>query len=266
MPLLFAVGMLLSAASALTCGDCKTMQEVIHRSIVHNVSALETAALAGTKLTATVEIGQIIWHVCGSDAWKGLRYREPLAKACSEAVKQHVDRMTESWKDKATEEYKDPSIVLRMTRAICPHPEVGACEMSRLPSDYEPVRPDECAVCRALVSDLFGMVRRSRDRPTSAKSDAYYRLVGSMSAVCAELPMRHAIRASDREKVHELCEDVWDEHEAALSRLALRRGAEYAQGVCSDELEVCDEPTSLAELFAHDPTAEQADPAAKEEL
>ena len=266
MPLLFAVGMLLSAASALTCGDCKTMQEVIHRSIVHNISALETAALAGTKLTATVEIGQIIWHVCGSDAWKGLRYREPLAKACSEAVKQHVDRMTESWKDKATEEYKDPSIVLRMTRAICPHPEVGACEMSRLPSDYEPVRPDECAVCRALVSDLFGMVRRSRDRPTSAKSDAYYRLVGSMSAVCAELPMRHAIRASDREKVHELCEDVWDEHEAALSRLALRRGAEYAQGVCSDELEVCDEPTSLAELFAHDPTAEDADPAAKEEL
>ena len=98
MPLLFAVGMLLSAASALTCGDCKTMQEVIHRSIVHNISALETAALAGTKLTATVEIGQIIWHVCGSDAWKGLRYREPLAKACSEAVKQHVDRIKRNTK------------------------------------------------------------------------------------------------------------------------------------------------------------------------
>ena len=48
-------------------------------------------------------------------------------------------------------------------------------------------------------------------------------------------------------------------------RLALRRRAEYAQNVCSDELEVCDEPTSLSELFAHDPTA-KGDHAAKEDL
>ena len=63
MSLLFATG-LLHAVTALSCGECKTMQEVVHKSIVHNISALEVAALAGTKLTATVEIGQIIWYVC----------------------------------------------------------------------------------------------------------------------------------------------------------------------------------------------------------
>ena len=205
-------------------------------------------------------------EVCESDAWKSLRYNSALTDACKENSKQHVDMMTNLWKDKTSDEYKDPAIALRMKRAICPHQDIGACDLKVLPSDYEPLRPDECQVCRALVSDLFGIVRRSRDRPKSAKSDAYFRLISAMGSVCTELPMRHAMRStSDREKVTELCEDIWDEHESSLSRIALRRSAEYAQALCSEELEVCDEPLSMAELFSHDPGASSADEA-KDEL
>lgn len=251
---------------AFSCGECLTLQEGIQKSIVHNISDLEAKAQVGSANTATVEIGQIIWSVCDSDAWKSLRYNSALTDACKENSKQHVDMMTNLWKDKTSDDYKDPAIALRMKRAICPHQDIGACDLKVLPSDYEPLRPDECQVCRALVSDLFGIVRRSRDRPKSAKSDAYFRLISAMGSVCTELPMRHAMRStSDREKVTELCEDIWDEHESSLSRIALRRSAEYAQALCSEELEVCDEPLSMAELFSHDPGASSADEA-KDEL
>ena len=62
------------------------------------------------------------------------------------------------------------------------------------------------------------LVMSSRDRPTEGKkSDAFYRLVGQLSAVCNDLSMRHAMRPEDREAVHDLCEDLWDDHEGTLS-------------------------------------------------
>jgi len=39
----------------------------------------------------------------------------------------------------------------------------------------------------------------------------------------------------------QMCEDLWDEHEATLTKLALKRSVEYAQTVCTERLQVCDE-------------------------
>jgi hypothetical protein len=240
-----------SLAGALSCVECVTMQEAIHRSIKLNISALESNHVAGSQQTATVEIGQIIWHLCGSEAWRSMRYEAVLSKACKKAVREHTDLMTNYWKEKTSEEYKDGALALRMKRAICPNSDIGACELEQLPSDYVPLRTDECAVCRAMVSDLFAIVTLSRDRAASAKSDAYYRIVAAMGSVCDDLPMRHALRGEERRGVVEMCEDLWDEHEAALARLALRPEVAFAQSLCSDELELCDEPLALSELFAH---------------
>ena len=63
-----------SSAETLSCGHCATIQEAIQRSIVHNISAFEGKSHVGTSTTATIEIGQIIWRLCGSDTWKEQRY------------------------------------------------------------------------------------------------------------------------------------------------------------------------------------------------
>ena len=260
-----ALAALFHGAVGLSCGECTAIQDAIHRSIVSNITALEQQALAGTTTTATVEIGQIIWHLCGSNAWKEARYQPSLTSSCKKFVRQHVDLTTNYWKEKASEEYKDGALALRMKRAVCTNPEVGACALDALPSDYAPLRPDECDVCRAVVADLFGIVDSSRERPTEGKkSDAYYRLVGRLGSVCAELPTRHALRARERDAVHEICEELWDEHEAALLRLALKRGEGFAARLCSDELEVCDAPMARGELYAHAP--EKASDGGKDEV
>ena len=252
---LFATSMA-AASKPLTCGECSVLQEAIQRSIVHNITDHEQKAIAGTSTTATIEIGQIIWHVCGSEAFKYPILEDRYHKACKKAVKKHVDMMTNYWKEKGNEEYKDPAIALRMKRAVCPSPDFNnACELTELPSDYAPLKADECSVCRALSSDLFGLVRLSRERPTSAGADSYFRLASLMGQACADMPMRHAMRDGERGKIIELCEDLWDEHESTLSRLALRRDENYAQNVCADELEVCEDATPLSELYAHDPSA-----------
>lgn len=238
-----------SSAAEISCGECCIIQEIIQRSIDVNISALEKQALSGTTTTATLEIGQIIWHVCGSDAWKGARYKQSLTSACKRFVKQHVDLATNYWKEKPSEDYKDPLIALSMKRAVCTNPDVGACTLDALPSPYSPLRPDECAVCQAMVSDIFGMVAASRDRPTEGKrSDAYYRLAEKLPSVCAELPMRHAL-GKRREEVNDACDELWDDHEAKLLKLALLRDEAYARSLCADELEVCDEPMTRAELY-----------------
>ena len=246
-------------SAELSCGECTAIQESIYRSIRHNLTDLEQKAMAGTTMTKTIEIGQIIWHVCESEAWKGARYQPSLYKACKSFVKSHVDLTTNYWKEKASEEYKDAALALRMKRAVCSNPEVGACELDSLPSAYRPLRADECAVCYAVVSGIFGVVAYSRDRPTEGKrSDAYYRLQSQISSVCAELPMRHAIREGEGDAINELCEDLWDEHEATLAKLALRRDDDFAMRLCADELEICDDPMSKVHLYAHDPEAAEA--------
>lgn len=83
-----------SGAAVMSCGECCTLQEVIARSIVTNISALEKSAIAGSSSTATVEIGQIIWKVCGSDAWKEARLQESFDTACKAAIAEHTDLMT----------------------------------------------------------------------------------------------------------------------------------------------------------------------------
>ena len=244
------------AGDKLSCGECCLIQEAIQRSISANITALEAKATAGTTATATVEIGQIIWKVCRSDTWKEGRYQQALTKACTKFVKKHVELATNYWKEKASEDYKDPTMVLRMKRAVCPNPDVGACALESLPSDYSPLRPDECAVCKAVVSDLFTLVSSSRERPTQGKtSDAYYRLVGQLSSVCNELPMRHAIQPAQRDEVHDVCEELWDDHEGKLLKLALQRDEAFALALCADELEVCDDPMSRDELFVGGDTA-----------
>ena len=46
-----------------------------------------------------------------------------------------------------------------------------------------------------------------------------------------------------------MCEDLWDEHEGAFTRLTLRREASYAAGLCVDQVEICDEPMELKSLL-----------------
>ena len=67
---------LLLGGVALTCDECVTIQEGIHRTIVHNISALERKALAGTSTEATIEIGQLIWRLCESTTWKERRHSQ----------------------------------------------------------------------------------------------------------------------------------------------------------------------------------------------
>ena len=251
----FAVALLGVAAGALTCSECVALQEGIHRAIAANISALEAKSTAGVTATATLEVGQIIWHLCTLDSWRASRPRESLDAACRDATKTHVDLMTEYWKEKTTDEYKDPVLALRMKRAVCPNPQLGACALEDLPSDYEPLRPEECSICRAVVSDLVGIVRLSRERPKTSKNDNYFRLIGLMGQVCTELPMRRSIRANEADDVSDLCEDFWDEHEAALSKLALQRSPRYAESLCADVLEVCEKSVPLDGIYKYDGAA-----------
>ena len=209
---------------------------------------------AKVQATATDAKGTV--HYYYSDAHK--RKARSVRKNRARNIRpEKIDRFTEQvLKGGAMDKEWDGALALRMKRAVCPNPDVNSCALDQLPSDYEPLRKDECAVCHAVVSDLFGLVRTSRERPQSSKSDAYYRLVAQMSNVCEELPMRHALRTADRPGVVELCEDLWDEHETVLSRLALERGEAFAASLCADELEVCDESTPHEALFAHDPGQE----------
>jgi len=242
-------------AVALSCGECGVIQEAIQRSMAANISALAEKSLAGTQQTATIMVGQVIWRVCSSDTWREHRYRDSLDTACRAAIDEHLDTWTKHWEGKTTDEYTDPLLALRMKRAACTA--VDACGFDELPSDYSPLRPDECAVCRALASDIFGMVRFSREAPKSAKtSDSFYRLVTLMGHACRDMPMRHAIRPEQRESVVLLCEDLWDEHEGAFSKLALKRDESFAMALCSEHLELCDSDSPASDLYAYaDPTA-----------
>ena len=255
MRAIVAVALLSVAAGALTCSECVALQEGIHRAIAANISALEAKSTAGVTATATLEVGQIIWHLCTLDSWRASRPRESLDAACRDATKTHVDLMTEYWKEKTTDEYKDPVLALRMKRAVCPNPQLGACALEDLPSDYEPLRPEECSICRAVVSDLVGIVRLSIERPKTSKNDNYFRLIGLMGQVCTELPMRRSIRANEADDVSDLCEDFWDEHEAALSKLALQRSPSYAESLCADVLEVCEKSVPLDGIYKYDGAA-----------
>ena len=154
--------------------------------------------------------------------------------------------------EKTSDEYKDPVIALRMKRAICPNQKLSACTLDQLPSDYEPLRPNECSLCRAVVSDLYGKIRLSSERPKTAKNDNYFRLVGLMGQVCEELPMRRPMRPNEREAVAEACEDFWDEHEATLYKLALRRSEAFASSICTEQLDLCEDELPLDGVAALD--------------
>jgi len=230
------------SVSALSCGQCSVIQEAIQRTIMHNISAFERKAHAGTQTTATIQIGQLIWHVCESEPWRAQRHSSDLQSACRDFVKQHVDHATRLWKEKSVEEYKDPALALSMKRSVCTSGEVDACEPDQLPDGYRPLGPDECDVCEALATDLYAMVSRSADRPTKASTDPYFRLVVKMSEACDDLPMRHSIRKQDRVNVLETCQDLWEEYEGTLTKLALKREESFARGICSTSIDLCDDP------------------------
>ena len=73
------------AKKPLTCGQCIALQEGIYRSINRNITALEQRNTAGVTSSATIEIGQIIWHLCGSESWRQVRPNDALVDACKEA-------------------------------------------------------------------------------------------------------------------------------------------------------------------------------------
>ena len=94
-------------AGKLSCGHCIAIQEGIYRSIRHNVSAVERSTHAGLDIKKTIEIGQIIWHLCDSDAWTMQRHSSELVTSCREHVRPQVDTMTNHWKGHNAETYKD---------------------------------------------------------------------------------------------------------------------------------------------------------------
>ena len=93
-----------------------------------------------------------------------------------------------------------------MKRTVCTHTDLGSCQHTQLPDDFMPLRPDECAVCEAVVSDLFGMLRLSSETPHSSKNDNYFELISKMGHVCDDLPMRHPMMPTQRDKLREMCE------------------------------------------------------------
>jgi hypothetical protein len=283
-----------NASASLSCGHCLAIQESIHRSINANISAYERRVHAGSQTTETIQIGQIIWHVCGSDAWNSQRFSETIGASCKQHVRKHVDMMTEFWQGRSAEEYKDGALSLRMKRDVCTHDNLQSCSHAQLPDTYMPLRPDECSICEAIVSDVFGIISNSRERPKSSKHDNYFRLVGLMGSVCEEMAMRHpTANVRDSQAVLENCQDLWEEHEATFSRMALERTDAFAREICSSQvtghalwparslecppacargllltvlvhsrpLDLCEEDTPLSALYAHDPGS-----APKEEL
>jgi hypothetical protein len=236
----------------ITCDECSTIQEGIFRTIVHNITVYEKRAVSGTATTERIEIGQLIWHLCGSKTWKARRLTDAMTQACHTFVREHVDVATRYWQEKSAEEYKDPVIALQMKKAVCTNPDIGACTRSQLPDAYTPLRADECSLCNAVVADLYGVVSKSTDQPTSGRADPYFRLVGVMAEVCAELPMRHEIRPNKRSDVEEGCQDFWDDYESTLTKLALKRELSFARGICSKVLHLCDGPDTSATGLTRD--------------
>ena len=218
----------------VTCEECLAIQEGIHRTINHNISALETKSAAGTTQTERIEIGQLIWHLCDSPTWKEQRHHDEMTRACRSFARVHVDVATRYWQEKSSDEYQDPVLALQMKRAVCTNPDIDACRLADLPDAYSPLGADECDMCHAVVADLYRLVQNSIERPRSGKSDPYFRLVEVMSEVCTELPMRHEIRAEKRADVLDACVDVWDDYEATLSKMALKRDLAFARSICTE--------------------------------
>ena len=145
----------------LSCGQCIALQEGIYRSIRRNISGFEKKTTGGISTTATLEVGQIIWNMCSSDAWRDARPSDEMIQACADHQRPHTDLMTEYWKEKGTDEYYDGALALRMKRAVCPNPEVDACSLDELPDDYSPLSPKgECAMCQAVAADVFGIIQK----------------------------------------------------------------------------------------------------------
>ena len=89
------------------------------------------------------------------------------------------------------------------------------------------------------------MLAAQRTSPSTSKMIGLFaelRLLGLMSKACEDLPMRHAIRPNERNAVVDLCDDLWDEHESKLSKLALAWHTHtQAERMCSDTLDLCEE-------------------------
>ena len=251
------------AAKRLTCGQCIALQEGMYRSINRNITTLEQRNTAGVTSSATIEVGQIIWHLCGSESWRGARPNDALVNACETHQRPNTDLMTEYWKEKTTEEYHDRALALRMKRAVCPNPEIDACSLEELSDDDTPLNPkSDCAICEALTADVFGIIHTSRERPTKKHGDNFFRIAALIGEVCDDLPMRHPIRPTQRDNVLEACQDFWEDHEDSFVKMVFDRSPQFALSLCSEQLDACEEDMSPNQLYAFDPT----NPAAKDEL
>ena len=254
-----------AAKKPLTCGQCIALQEGMYRSINRNITTLEQRNTAGVTSSATIEVGQIIWNLCGSESWRQTRPNDALVDACETHQRPHTDLMTEYWKEKSTEEYHDKALALRMKRAVCPNPEIDACSLDELPDDYTPLNPkSDCAICEAVTADVFGIIHTSRERPTKKQrhGDNFLRIAALIGEVCDDLPTRHPIRPEKRDDVLEACQDFWEEHEDTFFKMVFDHTPQFALSLCSEQLDACEQDMSPNQLYAFDPS----NPAAKDEL
>ena len=96
-----------------------------------------------------------------------MRYSDELRRV-KDYVRENVEMMTNYWQEKTQQEYQDASLALKMKRAVCPNRD-RRVRLERLPDDYSPLEANECAICEAVVADLFGIVQR---RATARRSSA----------------------------------------------------------------------------------------------
>lgn len=110
--------------------------------------------------------------------------------------------------------------------------------------------PDECAMCQAIVRDSFVVVRSSSLRPTRAQDSRRDVLAGLLGTVCDEIGLRRPVARDRRDAVSEACTEMWDEHEDDFLELATRRDAQFATGLCSTRLGICDQDMAEGALYA----------------
>lgn len=246
-----------AAAAVTTCAQCLAIQETIGRAIAQNISGIRRRAVH-----ATLPIHDIVQGLCDTEAWAAERYQPELEQACVRATRPGWFELFEHWSapglaarrpgDKNVNEVyvHDPALTLRVKASACGQ----ACpprHFERLPRLET---ADECAICRALVTDSFATVALTRERPRSPADSSHDFVVGLLGRVCRELPTRRHVAPAVIAEVREECAAFAEEHQAALQTLITRREPSYAASLCArPPLGACTAPLSLAQLYLHDP-------------
>ena len=87
--------------------DARAAALANHHARASAESIAQADALA-SHVSATLSAGPLAVHRA--------RHEASLNKACKRFVKAHVDLATNYWKEKSTDDYKQPALALRMKR------------------------------------------------------------------------------------------------------------------------------------------------------